>query len=158
MPPSESFKISEGGDFLMKKAFVLLLVFSLIVGASFTTSFAVEIQDFEKPEPMVPDYVTVLNNEISLAKLNSKALITVRIEAISGAQFRNGTLKLYKYENSTWTSVKTWKNLSASTSTFSFNDNSIAVQSGTRYKVKISITAYTSSTSEKIVLDMTKEL
>ena len=142
---------------MLKKTISLLLIVLLVLS---TVSFATYAEDLETPvqdEIEIEEYETISGYSISLTSLNKKAKISIRIYG-SNSQFQNGTLKLYKYESGSWTTVKTWTNLSSSTNTFSFSDNSVAVQSGAKYKVKIAITAYTSSTSEKIVLDTIKVL
>lgn len=142
---------------MLKRTISLLLIVLLVLS---TVSFATYAEDLETPvqdEIEIEEYETISGYSISLTSLNKKAKISIRIYG-SNSQFQNGTLKLYKYESGSWTTVKTWTNLSSSTNTFSFSDNSVAVQSGAKYKVKIAITAYTSSTSEKIVLDTIKVL
>ena len=140
---------------MLKKVVSLLLVVVLSVCMISVSAYAV---DLEPPigEIEIEEYETINRYEFNLSRLNNKASIILCIYGISNTHFQGGTLKLYKYENDTWTAVKTWRNLASSTSTFSFSDNSVAVQSGVQYKVKISITAYTSSTSENIVLQTTK--
>ena len=142
---------------MLKRTISLLLIVLLVLS---TVSFATYAEDLETPvqdEIEIEEYETISGYSISLTSLNKKAKISIRIYG-SNSQFQNGTLKLYKYESGGWTTVKTWTKLSSSTNTFSFSDNSVAVQSGAKYKVKIAITAYTSSTSEKIVLDTIKVL
>lgn len=143
----------------MLKRVISVVLSVLIAFCSFSVS--VNALDLEEPEGDVIDveeYETISDYSINLGCCNGKASITVLLSGRSGTQFQNGTLKLYKYESGTWTTVRTWRNLSSSTNTFSFSDNSVAVQSGAKYKVKITITAYTSSTSENIVLSTIKTL
>ncbi|MBR6315144.1 MAG: hypothetical protein IKR49_10985 [Clostridia bacterium] len=142
---------------MLKKAISLLLVVLLVLS---TVSFATYAEDLETPvqdEFEIEEYETISGYSLSLTSVNHKAKISIRIYG-SNSQFQNGTLKLYKYESGAWSTVKTWTNLSSLTNTFLFNDNTVAVQSGAKYKVKIAITAYTSTTSERIVLDTIKTL
>ena len=142
---------------MLKKVVSLLLVVVLSVCMISVSTYAVDLESpIEGIE--IEEYETINRYEFILSRLNNKASIILCIYGISNTFFQSGTLKLYKYENNTWIAVKTWRNLASSTSTFSFSDNSVAVQSGTKYKIKIAITAYTGNKSEKIVLDMTKEL
>lgn len=142
---------------MLKRVLGLCLVLLLLVTSNLTTVFALETQEPEEPG-IVLEYETIRWNDIGLSKSNGKADISVLLQGSSGVKFKSGTLKLYKLDNSTWTTIKTWSNLSSSSSSFNFSDNSVSVQSGAQYKVKISITAYTSSTSENIVLQTTKKL
>lgn len=134
-------------------AFVVVFVFC-------SATVFVSAEELETPieEELIEEYENTIDSSIFLFSQNGRAKITVSILGKSSTKFKSGTLKLYKYENGTWSTVKTWTNLSSSTNTFLFNDNTVAVQSGAKYKVKIAITAYTSSTSERIVLDTTKVL
>lgn len=142
---------------MLKRVLGLCLVLLLLVTSNLTTVFALETQEPEEPG-IVLEYETIRWNDIGLSKSNGKADISVLLQGSSGVKFKSGTLKLYKLDNSTWTTIKTWSNLISSSSSFNFSDNSVSVQSGAQYKVKISITAYTSSTSENIVLQTTKLL
>ena len=142
---------------MLKRVLGLCLVLLLLVTSNLTITFALETQGLEDSE-IVSGYETIRWNDIGLSKTNGKADISVLLQGSSGVKFKNGTLKLYKLEKSTWTTINTWSNLSSSSNSFSFSNNSVAVQSGTKYKIKIAITAYTGNKSEKIVLDMTKEL
>ena len=132
---------------------VLLLFFGL------TTSriHALEIQS-SVIEPIIERYEIISHGSILLDKENAKAKIKIYITAETTSKFKNGTLKLYKYANNSWTTVRKWSNLSSATSTFLFNDNSVSVQSGYTYKAKLTITAYNSSTNEPITLSVTKAL
>lgn len=142
---------------MLKRVLGLCLVLLLLVTSNLTTVFALETQEPEEPG-IVLEYETIRWNDIGLSKSNGKADISVLLQGSSGVKFKSGTLKLYKLDNSTWTTIKTWSNLSSSSSSFNFSDNSVSVQSGAQYKVKISITAYTSATSENIVLQTIKTL
>lgn len=142
---------------MLKRVLGLCLVLLLLVTSNLTTVFALETQEPEEPGIFL-EYETIRWNDIGLSKSNGKADISVLLQGSSGVKFKSGTLKLYKLDNSTWTTIKTWSNLSSSSSSFNFSDNSVSVQSGAQYKVKISITAYTSATSENIVLQTIKTL
>ena len=138
---------------LLAIAFVVVFVFcsaTIFVGA----------EDLETPieEELIEEYENTIDSSILLFSQNGRAEITVSILGKSSTKFKNGTLKLYIYENGTWSTIKTWSNLASPTSVFYFSDNSVAVQSGAKYKVKITITAYTSSTSENIELSTIKTL
>lgn len=143
---------------MAKKLTAFLLVMVLLVSASCFSNYALELGVTNDSEQGNSRYVMVQTGDVTLSNNKGTAKISVLIISIQGAKFRDGTLKLYKYVNGAWTTEKTWRNLVSSTNTFAFSDNSVAVQSGTQYKVKISITAYTSSTSENIVLQTTKTL
>lgn len=143
---------------MLKRVLSFLLVLISIVPSVALSISALNCLESQEQEPIVSRYATIRSEELELSSKNGKANVSVIIEAISGAKFKSGTLKLYKYENGAWATIKTWTNLLSLTNTFMFTNNSVAVQSGTKYKIKIAITAYTGNKSEKIVLDMTKEL
>jgi len=142
---------------MLKKLISLLFVALFLFLSLGLCAFAADLETPAENDVEIVDYETIGGYSLSLTSLNKKANIAIRVYG-NNSQFRSGTLKLFKYEKGVWTAVKTWTNLSSLTNTFMFTDNSVAVQSGTKYKIKIAITAYTGNKSEKIVLDMTKEL
>ena len=142
---------------MTKKLVSLFLVVVLLFCMISTISYAVDLEP-QVGEVEIEEYETINRYEMHLSRANNKANIVILIYGFSNTQFQDGKIKLYKYESGGWTRIKTWNNLSSSTNTFSFSDNSVAVQSGIQYKVKISITAYTSSTSENIELSTIKTL
>ena len=143
---------------MLKRVLSFLLVLISIVPSVALSISALNCLESQEQEPIVSRYATIRSEELELSSKNGKANVSVIIEAISGAKFKSGTLKLYKYENGAWATIKTWTNLSSLTNTFIFSNNAISIQGGSKYKIKIAITAYTSSTSEKIVLDTIKTL
>lgn len=94
-------------------------------------------------------------NNVSSARVTlvftntGKADISIRISGRAGTTFSNGTVKLEKINGNTTTTIATWRNLSSSSTTFTFNNDSVAVTSGT-YKVSITIYAVRNGVSEKI--------
>ena len=87
---------------------------------------------------------------VTLAFTNAgKADISIRINGKSGTTFSNGTVKLEKITGGSATPIATWTGLSSSSKTFTFNDSSVSVTSGT-YKVSITIYAVRNGVSEKI--------
>lgn len=143
---------------MLKRLLSILLVLISIVSSVALSVSALNYHELQEQKPIISRYATIRSEEIELSSKNGKAYVSVIIEAITGTKFKSGTLKLYKYENGTWATIKTWTNLLSLTNTFIFSNNSIAIQSGSKYKIKIAITAYTGSTSEKIVLDTVKAL
>ena len=142
---------------MFKRIVSLFLVIISICSIGFFSSHAL---DYDEPidEPIEPEFETIQFSDIGLSSRLGKAVITVSIGGNTGTKFKNGTIKLYKYVNGAWTTQKTWSNLSSSTNTFIFNNNSLTIQSGTIYKVKLTITAYNSSTTEPLTLSTTKTL
>lgn len=80
---------------------------------------------------------------------------TVRIIGKSGTKYKNGTIKIERYNGSSWVNVKTWSNLSGSSAVYSFSTTTLTALSNTKYRLTIQITAYNGSSSEVISLSKT---
>ena len=143
---------------MFKRIIAIVSVVLLMISFNAVIVSAIDLDEPVEEEGDISEYETVVNHVFHLYSTGTKANITIRIDGKSGVKFKNGTLKLYKYVNSSWTTVKTWSNLSSSTSIFMFNDNSVTIQSGSLYKAKLTITAYNSSTNEPITLSKTSTL
>lgn len=134
---------------MFKRGFAFVFAFLLIYAWMFP-SYAVGSESEKMTDQITTRYQIVNQHSIQLKKANGNAKITVWILADSMAKFRNGTIKLYKYESNSWSTIKIWSNLSSLTNTFVFDNNTIPIQNGTTYKVKVSITAYTATISEPL--------
>ncbi len=82
----------------------------------------------------------------------NKKIISLRVmlQSANAAKYKNGTVTISKYSGGKYVPVKKWTGLSSSSSIFLFSNSELSATSGVKYKLSISITAYTSSKSEVI--------
>ena len=99
-----------------------------------------------------PLWQNVNTPKIALTFSNKKIYAKVRLYGIEGAKYKNGTVTVSKYSGGKYVPVKKWTGLSSTSALFSFSNSELSATSGVKYKLSITITAYTSSKSEVISL------
>lgn len=87
-------------------------------------------------------------NELGFA--NGKIYAKIILSGIAGTKYKNGTVTISKYSGGKYVPVKKWTGLSSTSALFSFSNSELSATSGVKYKLAITITAYTSSKSEVI--------
>lgn len=87
---------------------------------------------------------------LSIAFTNKKICAKIRLTGITGTKFKNGTVTISKYSGGKYVPIKQWTGLSSTRNTFIFSNSELSATSGVKYKLAITITAYTSSKSEVI--------
>lgn len=97
-----------------------------------------------------PLWQNVNTPKITLTFSNKKIYATIRLYGIVGTKYKNGTVTISKYSGGKYVTVKKWTGLSSTSALFSFSNSELSATSGVKYKVSITITAYTSSKSEVI--------
>jgi len=143
---------------MFKRIIAIVSVVLIIISFEAVLVNAIEFDEPVDDECDISEYENIINHVFHLYSAGTKANIIIRIDGKSSVKFKNGVLKLYKNVNGSWTPIKTWSNLSSSTSIFILNDNSVSIQNGSLYKAKLTITAYNSSTNEPITLSTTNTL
>lgn len=113
----------------------------------------------EKPQEKIQNtnssVVSPLWNNARLQKselgfANGKIYTKIILSGIAGTKYRNGTVTISKYNGERYVPVKKWTGLSSTSKIFLFINSELSAISGVKYKLSITITAYTSSKSEVI--------
>lgn len=81
---------------------------------------------------------------------NKKIYAKVSMAGINGTKYKNGTITISKYSGGKYVTVKKWTGLFSTRTSFLFSNSEFSATSGVKYKLSITITAYTSSKSEVI--------
>jgi len=101
-------------------------------------------------EEISPLWENVSTATLNIDFSNKKIGANITIRALKGTKYKNGTVTISKYSGSKYVPIKKWTGLSSSNSFFLFSNSELSAISGVKYKLSISITAYTSSKSEVI--------
>ena len=100
-----------------------------------------------------PLWDNVNTSNLALTFSNKKIYAKINMTGIKGTKYKNGTVIISKYNGSKYVPVKKWTGLSSTTNVFLFSNSELSAVSGVKYKLSITITAYTSSKSEVISLN-----
>ncbi len=130
---------------------IALSVMSFPVGAVNEEENQVQVQN-SNSGTVSPLWQNVNSSKLTLTFSNKKICAKVNMFGINGTKYKNGTVTISKYSGGKYVPVKKWTNLSSTSVLFIFSNNQLSATSGVKYKLSISITAYTSSKSEVINL------
>lgn len=100
-----------------------------------------------------PLWDNVTTPSLTLTFSNKKIYAKVNMTGIKGTKYKDGTVTISKYSGGKYVPVKKWTGLSSSSILFSFSNSELSATSGVKYKLSITVTAYTSSKSEVISLN-----
>lgn len=99
-----------------------------------------------------PQWDNVGSSNLKLDLSKKTISLRVNLQSANSAKYKNGTVTISKYSGGKYVTVKKWTGLSSSSSIFLFSNNELSATSGVKYKLSVSITAYTSSKSEVVSL------
>ncbi|MCM1269874.1 MAG: hypothetical protein NC122_00250 [Faecalibacterium sp.] len=99
-----------------------------------------------------PQWDNVRSSYLKLDLSKKTISLRVNVQSANSAKYKNGTVTISKYSGGKYVTVKKWTGLSSSSSIFLFSNSELSATSGVKYKLSVSITAYTSSKSEVVSL------
>ena len=142
-----------------KKFLSLIMVFLIVLSMSVFQVGAISAEKSQKQiqvansDTVSPLWQNVNTPKITLTFSDNKIYASIRLYGIDGAKYKDGTVKILKYSDGKYVTVKKWTGLSSTSKTFKFINSDLTATSGVKYKLSITITAYTSSKSEVISLN-----
>lgn len=144
----------------LKKITAIILVLQLLFTAFTFNTSAKELLNAKSvnyDDQIAPCWNNVMTTTLSLgfSEDQSKIEAVIVLCGTSGTKYKNGTIKIDRYNGSSWVNVKTWTNKAGSSSVFSFSSTTLTALSNVKYRLTIEITAYNGSSSEVISLSKT---
>ena len=130
----------------------VLIAFSMLIVQAGAVNEEESQQQFENANSST---VSLLSENVNAPNLtltfsSKKICANVKLTGIKGVKFKNGTVTISKYSGGKYVPVKKWTRLSSTSNMFLFSNNELSATSGVKYKLSITITAYTASKSETI--------
>lgn len=134
----------------MKKKFTTILLVMLLVSSYAVPALGstVEVTDEIIISPMYT-YISTAKTQLNIDS-NGKADVTTYLTGNTNVTSTKATIRLQRYINGSWTTIKTW-NESSNSRVLIFNDT-YNVASGYDYRVQSVVTAYSGTQSESNTL------
>lgn len=141
---------------------ILSFIMAVLIALSVAIIQVGAVANKEEPPKQIPNanagtisplWENANTPSLALSFSNKKIGLSVRITGKSGTKFKNGTVTVSKYSGGKYVPIKTWTGLSSAGMIFSFSNSELSATSGVKYKLEITITAYTAAKSEVITVN-----
>lgn len=136
----------------------LSFIMALLIALSLTVIQVGAVSEEEPPEQIQntnagigtvsPLWLNINDPKLTLTFLNNKIYARVNMTGVAGTKYKDGTVTISKYSGGKYVPIKKWTGLSSASTVFYFSNSELSATSGVKYKLSITITAYTSTKSE----------